>query len=387
MVDKMNSGGILIALHFGSNIGYAIAPLEKTFYLMALELTGDASRIHFSYQNLDKGMPESLPQGFSNVITLKTRNASTEDLEFIKKYITEHDIKWVFGFDLPVSLPVYKPMRDAGVERIVSYYGAPLSSINRGMKLLLKRIEVGLRPHKPDHFILESIAMQNTAVFGRGIRAADTSVVNLGVDTDKYKPDNDLADYAYSEFSIPRDQKILFYSGHMQERKGVDVIIKAITHLVNTKKRSDVHMLLLGNKNDEEKRFYPIFENTPAQQHITFGGYRSDLHKLMASCYLGVIASNGWDSFPRSAIEMGASGLPLLVSNFQGLTETIVEGKTGYTFRTSDHVDLADKIIDLLDNNNVRDQFSQNARERAERQFTLDVQLNNLVEVMRKVIV
>ena len=382
----MQAWNILISLHTPSNIGYAIAPLEKTFYEMALRLTeNNSDRVHFSYQNLDNGMPESLPAEFENVIAMRTKNPTEEELSFVKEYISKNNIKVVFGFDLPVGLPIYRVMRQAGVKHIISYYGAPLSSINSGIKLLLKRIQVTLS-NKPDHFILESEAMRKTAVYGRGIRARNTSVVNLGVDTEKFQPYDSLKGYAYEVFGIPSDRKILLYSGHMEKRKGVDTIIDAVTYLANERHRNNFHMLLLGNKNGDEERFYSVFQGTPAEKHITFGGYRNDLNKIMASCYIGIIASNGWDSFPRSSIEMGASGLPLIVANFQGLIETIDDGATGKSFRVNDHIDLVDKIVTFLDDEDLRNRFSISARNRALKDFTLEVQLNNLLRVVSPVI-
>ena len=383
----MGFDGILIALHFGSNIGYAIAPLERTFYEMAMVLVdNDESRVHFSYQNLEKGRPASLPYDFNNIITLSFNSANTEALVSAGQYIRQKNIKVAFGFDMSISLPIFQVMRKAGVNKIISYYGTPLSSINSGIKLLIKRLEVKLRSNKPDHYIFESKAMQQAAIYGRGINEQDTSVVNLGVDIKKFTLNSSWQEYAYKAFGIPMDRKILFYSGHMETRKGVDTIIEAVTYLTNELGRNDFHMLLLGNKNGDEKRFQPVYEGTVAQNHITFGGYRNDLNKLMASCYLGIIASNGWDSFPRSAIEMGASGLPLIVSNFQGLIETISDGETGKSFAVNDHVDLANKIVEFLDNEELRDRFSVLARNRALKEFTLETQLNNLVNVVQLVI-
>ena len=136
----MKRGSILITLSTVSNVGYAIAPLEKTFYEMALKLTdNDTDRIHFSYQSLEYGMPEILPAEFKNVFALRTVQPSGEELGYLKEYIIKNNIELVFGFDFPVDLPVYHVMRQAGVKKIISYFGAPLSSINWGVKLLLKR--------------------------------------------------------------------------------------------------------------------------------------------------------------------------------------------------------------------------------------------------------
>ena len=382
----MKNKAILVSIHFPSNVGYAIAPLEKTFYKMARQLTSDEANIHYSYTSLEDGAPKSLPSGFTNVITFDHYAKDKTEKNAISNYIKKNNIDVVFGFDLPVSRPSYYGLRKAGVRKIISYYGSPMSSINHGFRLLLKRLEVKTHIFRPDHFIFESEAMRKTAVYGRGIPLGETSVIHLGVDVDKYNPRVGDSFYAHKIFGIPNDRKIIFYSGHMEERKGVHVIVRAAVELINKRKRTDVHFLILGNKSGEEKKFLPLYEGTGAASYITFGGYRNDLEKIMPTCYLGTIASNGWDSFPRSALEMAACGLPLIVSNFQGLVETIEQGDTGVLFKTGDHIDLAMKIEQLLDDEEKHCDMSRAARERIEKRFTLDCQLKQLVETVQEII-
>ena len=96
-----------------------------------------------------------------------------------------------------------------------------------------------------------------------------------------------------------------------------------------------------------------------AQSHVTFGGYRNDLHILQRGCFAAIVASTGWDSFPRSALEAQASGLPLLASNLPGLNETVEDGTTGALFPVGDGNALCDAMQRLLDNPAVRDQMAE----------------------------
>jgi len=382
----MENNSILIILQFGTNIGYAIAPLETTFYNMAKKLGYEDENIHFSYCNQDKGHPDSLPDSFNNVISFDAKTTSKAEINNLLEYIKNHKITCIFGFDLPAKRAFYKPARAAGIKNIISYYGAPMSSINKGVKLFLKKLEMKLNSIGPDHYVFESYAMRDTAVDGRGVQKERTSVVNLGVDESKYSVTvAESGANIYKEFGISENKKIIFYSGHMQKRKGVHILIKALAELINNREREDIHLMIFGNKEGETDWLEEIYRDTPAQSHITFGGYRNDLHELMPACYLGVIASNGWDSFPRSAIEMQACGLPLIVSRFQGLVETIEENKTGLLFEPGDYADLADKIEILLDKPDMQSNFSSNARSRVEKSYTLDIQLDNLVKVMNAI--
>lgn len=375
----MKPSAILIYYHCGSNTGYAIGRHEPDFYKMAKMLTGNPDNIHIGFPSLDGGMPNYVDSSFRNIIKLDPYDSSPKTLKNIYSYIRDNKINVAFGYDQPVKSPVYSAMRKGGVKLLISYWGAPMSSINYGIKLLLKKIEVKLRWDKPDHYIFQSNAMADSAVSGRGIDPRHVCVIRNAVDTEIYKPEPSLQKYAHNVFNIPEDRKIVVYSGHMEERKGVRVIVDAANELTGVRNRKDLHFLFLGNKNGEEKAFESKYKATASEHHITFGGYRNDIREILPSCYIGVIASTGWDSFPMSSMEMASTELPLIVSNLQGLVETVEDGKTGYLFSPGDHIALADKIQLLLENQNLQKKMGTAGRARVIEKFSHEKHIENLV--------
>jgi glycosyltransferase involved in cell wall biosynthesis len=288
----------------------------------------------------------------------------------------------VLAFDLAYPARILPWLRKAGVGRIISYWGASMSSVNGGVKLLLKRTEWYLRRCKPDLFVFESEAMRETATNGRGVPERKTCVIPLGVDTDHYRPDNGDRYYAHDCFNIPKDRDIVFYSGHMEPRKGIATIMRAADYMVSHLNRRDVHFLLCGNKNNEETVYLEMLRYSSAIDHVTFAGYRNDIHKLHRSCRLGVIASSGWDSFTMSSVEMMASGLPMVISRLQGLQETIAENVNGLFFEPENWRMFAERIIELLDNQQFLDEFSAASRKRAIERFPVDLQIRQLSSLL-----
>ena len=374
--------GFLVILHTPTNAGYAIAPLERVFLRVARNLTHGDSEVHFAYRDLHRGPPDTLPDGFANLLALDIRDGSPGMRRKVKGYVRKQGISTVLAFDAPVRLPTYSALREGGAQLLVSYYGAPMSSVNRGLKLLMKRLQVWMTRHGPDHYILESEAMRETAVQGRGVPARDTSVIPLGVDPDRFAPHPE-SDYAHREFSIPPDRAVVVYSGHMERRKGVHVIVQAAVELIARRGRTDVHFVLLGNRSGEEQCFLDLYHETAAANHITFGGYRHDIPKIFASADIGCIASTGWDSFTMSSVEMAAAGLPIVVSGLQGLRETVEPGKTGLQFPPGDFAALADRLQTLLEDRALRDSMACHARQRVLRAFTVEHQVATMTELIR----
>ena len=382
-MQKMNA--ILLTFHVGPDAGYAIDSLLVAFIRMARRLVVDDRSIHIAFPNMVGLARCNVITGIENLVEFDTATRDPGELGMIQNYIRKHGIEVVFGFDQPVQQFSCRYMRQAGVRQIISYQGAPMSGLNSGLRLLLKRVEVMFRIGSPDHYIFESQAMAETAYRGRGVPFARTSIVHLGVDENRYRPAESTTSYVYNAFGIPHDRKIIYYSGHMEERKGVAVLIHAAIDLYNRYDRSDFHFLILGNRDGEELRFLDILKNTDARDHVTFGGYRNDVEKILPGCYLGAIASTGWDSFTMSSLEIASCGLPLLVSRLQGLVETIEEGKTGFSFTCGDHTELAAHIAGLLDDPARRDRMGASARQRILSGYTKQQQVDNLVNILKRV--
>ena len=373
----------MVLFHCESNPGYAASSHELTFLEVAKHFTGDIRHVHFAYANLDGGLTPSLPSSLTNIIQLNPRSTETGHLKWIEDYVRSNNITRLLGFDQPVSMPAYRALRKGGVETFVSYWGAPMSSINSGVKLLLKRLEVSLQRLGPDHYIFQSEGMRDTAAYGRGIPISKCSIVKTGIDTEKYAPDPTKSTYAHDQFDVPCDRKIVIFSGHMERRKGVHIILQAAKVLLKDLDQHNVHFLILGNRPGENEVFSTYLEDPSVRDHVTFGGYRDDLPCILKSCSIGMIASTEWDSFPMSSLEMAATELPLLVSDLPGLNETITN-ETGLFFAVSDYNEAANKLNQLLKNPGLRQRMGENGRERVMKHYSRSAQASAIIRAFNQ---
>ena len=372
---------MLIIIPFGITISFAIVRLIGVFYEMAIRLAGDPTNVHFAFTSVGDGRSSALPPSFDRVVEFDPAAPTVAAVERLAAYIRNARISTVFALDLPVDAPYLPALRQAGVRRLISYAGAPMSSINRGPKLVVKRLEVAFfRPSKPDVFIFESEAMRDSGVLGRGLSRSSTTVIHTGVDEQVFRPAAGPTSLVYSRFGIPADRRIVVYMGHLDRRKGVHVLMQAAGHVAQAMRRTDIHFLFLGDRKGEAERF--SVQVADARDQVTFGGYQSDVPAILAGCYLGCIPSSGWDSFPMSSLEMQACGLPVVVSDLQGVPETMADGTTGTVVPAGDSNRLAAAIVDLVDDPARRNTMGVAARRRIESGLTRTHQIENLVRVV-----
>jgi glycosyltransferase involved in cell wall biosynthesis len=103
---------------------------------------------------------------------------------------------------------------------------------------------------------------------------------------------------------------------------------------------------------------------------ITWIGPQLEMPTLMASADIFVLPSYH-EGLPKVLIEAAASGLPLVASDIEGCRPVVIENLNGYLSRTQDSNSLAECILKLVLDNQLRLEFGFASRVRAEEIFDL----------------
>ena len=94
------------------------------------------------------------------------------------------------------------------------------------------------------------------------------------------------------------------------------------------------------------------------------------------------VCSSQWqEPLARVHYEAMAAGLPIITSNRGGNPEVIEEGKNGYIVNDFENPDAyAEKIINLLNNENKRKQMGKYGRSKVEKEFGWNRVAMDLIE-------
>ena len=377
---------VIVIIPFDITIGFAFSRLIGVFFQACAQAAGGVNHVHFAFSSVGTDSSNALPPGFSNLVEFDSRKHSAVDVARLCTYIHRHGIEAAFVVDVSVQADYLAHIRRAGIRSVIAYHGAPLSSLNSGLKLALKRLEVKYwRFSKPDHFIVESNFMSRTATHGRGLPGHMVTIVPTGVDEERFRPFAEHRKHVYHKFSIPLDRSVIVFMGHLHRRKGVHVLLQAADHIVRECGRTDMHFLFLGNRPGEAESFRDTYDDGTTAQFITFGGYQADIPQLLAGCYVGCIPTTGWDSFPLSPLEMQACGLPVVVSDCQGLPESVAEGVTGFVVPSGNIDALSATLQRVVEYKDLREQMSAAAVQRIRSSFTRSRQVEALTDVICRV--
>ena len=122
-----------------------------------------------------------------------------------------------------------------------------------------------------------------------------------------------------------------------------------------------------------------------AREDVIFTGWREDVADLMALMDVFVLPS--WrEGLPRSAIEAAASGLPLVLTDIRGCREVARDGVEGFLVPVRDPVRLADAVLRLLEDPELRRRMGAAARRRAEEAFDERRVVSTVVAATRRLV-
>ena len=164
------------------------------------------------------------------------------------------------------------------------------------------------------------------------------------------------------------NSNIKLYVGSLEQRKGVDVLAKAITEFLKNCDKNAIFRFI-GKDTDRNDKHISMIDYikdiVPKEFHknLEFIGHvkNSELEKYYAEAKIGVIPST-FDNLPYVAQEMLLTGLPIVASDNTGVKEMIEDNISGILFKNLDFQDLSKKLIDLYDNDKKRNLISKNAR-------------------------
>jgi phosphatidylinositol alpha-1,6-mannosyltransferase len=194
-------------------------------------------------------------------------------------------------------------------------------------------------------------------------------VIPNGADSDYFHPLDPQAINPLRESYLPDGGVILLSVGHVTERKGHDVVIRALPQVLS--EFPDVQYLVVGLptlRNSLED----LAENLGVKDHVQFLG-RVDMGTLLAAynaCDLFLMTSRkgrdgSFEGYGIAAVEAALCGKPSIVSANSGLAEAVLDGKTGIVVDQGDSQVTAHAILQLLHDTSLRIHLGQAARRRA----------------------
>ncbi|WP_456406409.1 glycosyltransferase [Thiolapillus sp.] len=164
--------------------------------------------------------------------------------------------------------------------------------------------------------------------------------------------------------NLPEDSLIVSIVARLNPVKNHAMLIEAMAHIV--KELPQAHLAIIGDGPTRQ-----VLRNQAKQlsleDKVLFLGDRRDVPELLAGMDVFVLPSLQ-EGHSISLLEACAAGLPIVATNVGGNAEIVNEGVNGLLTESGDVQDLTDKLLLLLKNKALREEYGRNSRSWAEKE-------------------
>lgn len=199
--------------------------------------------------------------------------------------------------------------------------------------------------------------------------AAHAVTVYNGVDGDIFSPEAGGHD----------EGPVVLYVGRVEERKGVHVLIDAFERVISARVPR-ARLLIVGPysywKRGDNGYYDTLVRRCAANPRIELRGptYNdAELSAIYRRGTVSVVPSTFPEALGLTSLEAQASGVPVVVSDAGGLPETVSAGRSGFVFENRHGEQLAERVIELLLNDQRRRDMAAAARSWVMQTFSWDV--------------
>jgi phosphatidylinositol alpha-1,6-mannosyltransferase len=192
-------------------------------------------------------------------------------------------------------------------------------------------------------------------------------IVTPGVE-DRFFEEPDNLEHVKNRIDL-NGKKIIYTIARLDERKGHDIVIKALPSIIE--KHPDV-VYLIGGKGPMLNDLKELVRDMSLQPYVKFLGFISE-DDLVAYHYAGdifvmpnrILEDGDSEGFGIVFIEANAAGNPVIGGNEGGSVDAVVDGVTGFLVDPKSEKDIAEKICCLLNDEGKRQEMGQSGRERS----------------------
>ncbi len=215
------------------------------------------------------------------------------------------------------------------------------------------------------------------ALDANGIR--NVEVLHTGADVGSWNVSAEEVQKYKQKFGV-ENKKVILFGGRLSAAKGGDKAIEALVKIVD--RVPNAVLLVAGRVDEYTERMQKEAEKLGLGGRLIFTGWISEHEMKFAYACADVVLvpSVIFDSLPRLVVEAMAAGRPVVGTCYGGASEIVVDGETGYVIDPHHIDEMAEKVIDLLLDEEKSKRFGEAGRRRVITAFSSHAKTQELLE-------
>ncbi len=313
-----------------------------------------------------------------------------------------------YSLSMPLAFALRRDIPSFDIVHINSLYTFPSTAAAHYCRHF--RVPYLLRPHgtldpyifarhRPRKFVYEWLielrnlkhaaavhftAAEEMELTRRSVPAIKGVVVPLGVHPRDYDWDMTAPTSGTSEYGEAGRRSILFL-GRLNFKKGLDLLVKAFGLVART--HDDVRLILAGPDEDNySTRVRRWLKEDGILSKARFAGMLTGKEKVALLHSADIFALPSYsENFGLAAVEAMASGLPVVISNRVNIWREVAGANAGIVVNC-DAVALADGLVALLDDSELRRTMGENGRQLVRQRYDWKITGEQMLGVYREIL-
>jgi len=222
-----------------------------------------------------------------------------------------------------------------------------------------------------DHYLVDGVCVRDLLVKTDGIASSRISVVYLGVDPDSMKRSEPDRERVRRDFGLTNSDLLIGNVARFVPFKGHIFLLRAFATI--TERWQNVHLVLVGDGELGEKLKNTVRELGIAGK-VIFAGFRDDLTAVYSAfdIYAHPSMEGGGETFPFAVLQALSQGLPVVVTEVGDVPAMVDEGVNGFIVPDQNPGALAEKLLLLMGDEQLRMKMGNNRREKLLSGFTTE---------------
>lgn len=182
------------------------------------------------------------------------------------------------------------------------------------------------------------------------------------------------------------DTTNIIIASRISKEKGIDVAINAMKFL--REKSLKVHLKIYGDDNPTTQHaqyLHQLTDELDLSKYISF--HSSFSRQCLAECLTQasvILIPSRYESFGLVALEAGLLKIPVIASDVGGLQEVIMNNQTGLLVPSEDPQALADAIITVIENSELKNRLIGNAYKHVINNFSIEKTADEYEKLYKK---
>jgi len=258
--------------------------------------------------------------------------------------------------------------RLAGIPQIIYRRGSAIPIRNTILNRFLFR-------HVVHQVIANSMETQRM-ILSRNPRLISEHRINIiynGIDLEVF--DEEKVDFSYKR---ENNEIIIGNVGRLVKQKGQKYLIDLAIRL---KKTASNFKILIAGKGKMETELANLVSKNQLEEQFKFVGFVNDMKGFMKSIDIFVLTSI-WEGFGYVLVEAMASKVPIVAFAISSNPEIVEHNLTGYLVPAFDMKAMAEKVAQLMDDEQLRLNIGREGRKRVEKHFSFESSQQNFEKLL-----